>query len=150
MNDIPTAHGTSHERHLTRWILLGSQDSRVLGWLEPSLRELGVGVLLADTGEELERTILHRSPVDLVVTSAQITGTSALQVLARIRGHERHTPFIIIMSFHGEFVRVMVSDGSNVTLSSRMLDKGNFIALATSFVRPPTRTTVPCGPPAPD
>ncbi len=94
--------------------------------------------------------LLHRGPIDLVVTSAQITRTSSLQVLARIRGHDIRTPFIIIMSFHGESVHVMVSDGSSITLSSRTVDQANFVALATSFFRPSSRTTVPCGSPPPD
>ena len=54
VNDVLPAQG-----NLTHWILLGSHDFRVLGWLEPALRELGVGVLLVDSGEELERTLLH-------------------------------------------------------------------------------------------
>jgi DNA-binding response OmpR family regulator len=122
----------------------------VLGWLEPSLSELGVGVIMADTGEELEQALLRKGPIDLVVTSAQMSGTSALQVLARVRGHEVRTPFILVMGFHGEFARIMVSDGSSVTLSARLVDQANFVALATSFVRPPARTTVPCGPPEAD
>ncbi len=151
LNDTTTARRVTQPAEPDHRLLLASHDSRAFVWLEPSLTALNVEVLTAESGGELERTLFQGGPFDLVVASAQIAGPSGLQVLAKARTHGIRTPFIIIMSYHGELVRVMVSDVSNATLSSRMVDMPNFVALAMNFVRPPARpSAVPrSSPPGP-
>jgi DNA-binding response OmpR family regulator len=143
VNDTTLAEPATPEAGAVHRLLLTAHDSRVLGWLEPSLQALDVDVLVAASGVELERTLFHGGPFDLVVASAQVAGPSGLQVLAKARTQGIRTPFIIIMSFHGDHVRVMVSDVSSATLSSRMVDVQNFVALAMSFVRPSRPSPVP-------
>jgi DNA-binding response OmpR family regulator len=136
VNDTTLAERTPHQADAARRILLAACDTRVLGWLEPSLQGFDVDALVAESGIELERKLFHGGHFDLVVASAQIAGPSGLQVLAKARAQGVQTPFIIVLSFHGEHVRIMVSDVNSSILSSRMVDAQNFVALAMSFVRP--------------
>jgi DNA-binding response OmpR family regulator len=137
------AEPASPQAEAAHRLLLTAQDSRVLGWLEPSLAALDVDVSVVASGVELERTLFQGGPFDLVVASAQVAGPSGLQVLAKARTQGIRTPFIIVMSFHGDHVRVMISDVNSATLSSRMVDVQNFVALALGFVRPNRPSPVP-------
>jgi len=143
VNETTLAEPASPQAEAVHRLLLTAHDSRVLGWLEPSLTALEVDLSVVRSGVELERTLFHGGPFDLVVASAQVAGPSGLQVLAKARTQGIRTPFIIVMSFHGDHVRVMVSDVNSATLSSRMVDVQNFVALALSFVRPNRPSPVP-------
>lgn len=90
-------------------------------------------------GPALEAALLGEGPFALVVTAAQLQGRSGLQVLARARSLKLSVPFIVVMSIHGHLARVMVSDASMQTLSSRMVDRKNLANLVCDLVRESNR-----------
>jgi DNA-binding NtrC family response regulator len=136
VNDPTRDITSSNLAHPIRRVLLTRQDTRLVGWLETALRASDVDLMLVSSGMELERALFGAGPFDLVISSVGMEAPSGLQVLAKARTHGINTPFIIVMSFHGDFVRVMVSDVRSATLSSRMVDVTNFVSLAMSFLRP--------------
>jgi DNA-binding NtrC family response regulator len=136
VNDPIHDETSPHPDQPVRRVLLTRQDTRLVGWLETALRASDVELTLVDSGIELERALFGSGPFGLVISSSGLEGPSGLQVLAKARTHGVNTPFIIVMSFHGDFVRVMVSDVRSATLSSRMVDVSNFVSLALSFLRP--------------
>ncbi len=117
-----------------RRILLVNRDPRIIEWLEGPARVLDLEVLLAESGDELESALFAGDPIDLVIACASITGPSGPYVLAKARGRGVAVPFMLVMSFPGESVRVTVSEASHENLSSHVVDRQNFLALALSLV----------------
>ncbi len=117
-----------------RRILLVNRDPRIIEWLEEPARVLDMELLLAESGDDLERALFDDEPVDLVIACASIMGPSGSYVLAKARARGVGAPFMLVMSFPGESVRVTVSEVSNDTLSSHVVDRQNFLALALSLI----------------
>ena len=118
-----------------RRILVADPSSDLAPWVDAILQALSASATVVHTSEQLESTLLDQGPFDLVLTHAQLTGRSGLQVLARVRSLKETVPFIVVLSLHGPLLRVMVSDTAAQTLSSRMLDQQNLAALARVLVK---------------
>jgi DNA-binding response OmpR family regulator len=118
-----------------RRILVADPDSNLSSWVDAIIQALSASATLVYTSEQLETALLEQGPFDLVLTHAQLSGRSGLQVLARVRALKESVPFIVVLSIHGSLLRVMVSDTSAQTLSSRMLDRQNLAALARVLVK---------------
>ena len=115
-------------------ILIADPQSETTGRISPLLRTLSPHVVEADDGEGLERAVLEQGPFDLVVSNSRLPGQSGLQVLARVRQAGVTTPFIILASLHEHSLRVFVSDGDGIVLSSRMVNADNFATLAADLI----------------
>ncbi|GEM_PF-4833335 len=116
-------------------ILAADPDDKLEPWVSAIADALAATVITRRHGDDLEAELLGDGGYDLVVTAAQLEGTSGLAVLARARSQRIAVPFIVFTSLHGHLARVMVSDAVNETLSSRTLDRDNLAMLARGFVK---------------
>jgi len=122
-----------------RRILVADPSTDLVHWVETLVQALSASATVVHTSEQLEETLLDQGPFDLIFTHNQLQKRSGLQVLARARSLKETIPFIIVLSLHGPLLRVMVSDTTAQTLSSRMLDRQNLAALAVALVRDSSR-----------
>lgn len=118
-----------------RRILVADPNAELVPWVSAVAQALAATATVVQTGDQLEAALFENGPFDLVLTHAQLGGRSGLQVLARVRSVKETVPFVVVMSVHGPLLRVMVSDASAQTLSSRMLDRNNLAALARVLVK---------------
>ncbi|MEZ4222060.1 MAG: hypothetical protein R3B13_14090 [Polyangiaceae bacterium] len=84
--------------------------------------------------EGLDQALRTRGPFQLVLASANVGRESALQSLARARQSGDSTPFLVLGHSQGESMRVFVSDGEGVVLSSRVLTAPNLARLVRDFI----------------
>lgn len=117
-----------------RRILVANANHSLIPWLEPTIRGLSATLTEVRSTAELEFALREDGPFDLVVTDMRLDGQSGLQIMARARALKVATPFIVVLSVHGQQLRVMVSDSTSETLSSRMVDSQNLAALSRQLV----------------
>ena len=115
-------------------VLVAESDERVRKWLRRPLSKLTSDVSEATTGLELETQLRQNGPFDLVITNAQLSSPSGLQVLARARAQGSMTPFIVVTSINQALMRVFVSDAEGTVLSSRVVDSENLGVLVSMLI----------------
>ncbi len=115
-------------------ILLAISDAPLLERVREALADTDAEQVALTPGAELVDALLNRGPFQLVLASAQLGRESSLQSLARVRQAGNDTPFLVIGQNQGETLRVFVSDGEGVVLSSRVLNGENLARLAAEYV----------------
>jgi CheY-like chemotaxis protein len=114
-------------------LLIADRDAGVRRQLRELFAHLEANVDEVTGGDALDLA-LQKGSYDLVLTAAQLSGPSGLQVLARARSRGMKAPFVVITAKHDLLLRVMVSESEGAVLSSRVVDLTNFGILATELV----------------
>jgi hypothetical protein len=115
-------------------ILVAILEDTLAARVRSALRGTDADLVSLQPGDQLEDALRVHGPFELVMASAQLGRESSLQSLARIRQAGNSTPFLVLGQTQGETLRVFVSDGEGVVLSSRMLNAENLARLATEYV----------------
>lgn len=115
-------------------VLIADSDPTSRRKWAPLVEGLRANVTEVDSGDALAAQLTGGERFDLVLSASRLATSSALQVLARVRQMGITTPFVILASMHGSSMRVFVSDGDGIVLSSRMLDAANFSTLLGGLV----------------
>ncbi len=115
-------------------ILLAIPDAPLLERVRKALANTDADQAALTPGVELVDALLNQGPFQLVLASAQLGRESSLQSLARVRQAGNDTPFLVLGQNQGETLRVFVSDGEGVVLSSRVLNAENLARLAAEYV----------------
>ncbi len=115
-------------------ILLAIPDAPLLERVRKALANTDADQVALTPGVELVDALLNQGPFQLVLASAQLGRESSLQSLARVRQAGNDTPFLVLGQNQGETLRVFVSDGEGVVLSSRVLNAENLARLAAEYV----------------
>lgn len=83
-------------------VVIVDDDARIRELLQRYLTQEGFDVLLAESGQRLDRLLL-RDPVDLIVLDLMLPGEDGLSICRRLRTAGDHTP-IIMLTAKGEDV----------------------------------------------
>lgn len=121
---------TAELERISPIILLSDADEARRAMVKAALQRLSqCPVTELATPDDLERELERRS-ASLVIASARLGDSSALQSLARARSAGFHAPFIVYTALSGALMRVLVNGGDGTVLSSRVVDLTNFADLA--------------------
>ena len=115
-------------------ILIAISDAGLSDRIRSALEGTDADQIALQPGDQLEDALRLHGPFELVLASAQLGSESSLQSLARVRQTGDSTPFLVLGHSQGETLRVFVSDGEGVVLSSRMLNAENLARLAADYV----------------
>ncbi len=115
-------------------ILIAIVEDTLAARIRSALTGTQADLVSLQPGDQLEDAMRMHGPFELVLASAQLGRESSLQSLARVRQAGNSTPFLVLGQTQGETLRVFVSDGEGVVLSSRMLNAENLARLAAEYV----------------
>jgi DNA-binding response OmpR family regulator len=129
-----------------RRVLLGEDDREMRGLLTWALMEEGYDVVEATDGLALMNFLEPRFldarmhgrlvDIDLVVSDLRMPGASGMDVLSRLRQHDRETPFILITAFGDQLTHAQARDLGASLVVDKPFDVDEVIAVIRRILPP--------------
>ena len=124
MDDRVEPHGGGHPMIAGACVLVVDDDKAVRNALKINLSKNGLEVLLATTAKEALQ-MLHRHPVELMLTDVQMPGITGLQLLEQVRSTWPHIA-VVVMTGYGsvrDAVDVMKTGASDYIIKPIQKDE---------------------------
>ncbi len=115
-------------------VLLAYGSELVRAAFLPVIRMLSAHREEAASATEFERQLTHGGPFDLVLAESHFDRVSVLGLLTGTRLVGSCVPFILVQSFHGNLMRVLIGGTGRAVLGLRVINEPALFELAQELV----------------
>jgi len=115
-------------------VLLAYGSELVRAAFLPVIRMLSADREEAASAAEFERQLTHGGPFDLMLADSHLDRISVLGLLTGNRLVGSRAPFILVQSFHGNLMRVLIGGTGRAVLGLRVINEPALFELAQELV----------------